>query len=196
MKTTTLLAFALLSISASGCAAETASEEPTGTTSDALSLSSYRVDLGYHGGTGGNPSRVICRPGDVAVGIYGSYGSYINELGLYCATLRANGTLGPMYTTVSSGSPGPYPFKALCPSGAVLNGLSGRSATYLDAIQVECSWLPDPIHEDYTVAWEYGGHGGSWFGDDCPDGYAITTLYIRSGSWIDATRATCTYLAP
>src|SRR5262249_578339 len=123
-------------------------------------------------------------------------GNYINELGLYCAPLHANGTLGPVYTTARSGAPGPYPFHALCPSGAVLNGLSGRSATYLDAIQVECSWLPDPIAQDSTGAWEYGGDGGGWFGDDCPNGYAITTLTTRSGSWIDGTRATCTYLAP
>src|SRR6476660_5729729 len=95
----------------------------TATTSEALAyvaphftVTSYTQDLGYHGGTGGTGSRVACRAGDIAVGFYGSYGNFINELGLVCAALGADGTTGPRYTTAVRGTPGPHSFRFECPT--------------------------------------------------------------------------------
>jgi hypothetical protein len=191
-----------------GCAApvDGAADEETSSTAEAVTVAySYRVtgytyNLGYHGGTGGNPTTESCRAGDLAVGVYGSYGNYINELGLICATLYSNGTLGPPYTTRTTGTPGPHTFTVQCPMRAFgwdndqfLAGLRGRSATYVDDIGAICVALPS-FEPDAT--WSINPvSGGSAFYDPCPDSYGVTSLYVRGASWIDAVRATCSYVA-
>ena len=31
---------------------------------------------------------------------------------------------------------------------------------------------------------------------DCPNDYAISSLYLRTGTWVDGIRGTCSYIAP
>jgi len=184
-----------------GCAAESGndegdleSNEAIGTTSEALSVSStYKTDLNYHGGSGGTGYRRSCGAGDVAIGIYGTYGSYVNEVGLYCARLHSDGTLGPTYTTGTAGKPGANSYQFICFRGKVVVGFYGRSATYLDRIGPICDYAPTGYPER---GYDYGGYGGQDFKDQCLDNYAVTSITVRAGNWVDGIRGSCSYLNP
>jgi hypothetical protein len=75
------------------------SEEPVGAAVSEYSVSGFRWQMGYRGGTGGGPYSISCGSGAVAVGITGRSGAYVDQLGLACATLQNDGSLGPMWTT-------------------------------------------------------------------------------------------------
>jgi hypothetical protein len=202
-----ILVSLVLATSGLGCTAEM-DVEPEGTeaTSEALAtahgfaVTSYTYNLGYHGGTGGTASRLACNAGDVAVGLYGSYGNYVNELGLICAHLYSNGTLGVPYTTAPRGTPGPTPFTFQCPMKVLgfshdefLTGFRGRSGTYLDAnIGGLCQTLPS---FDLATRYVFGtSGGGTRYEDECPAYYGVTSIYIRAASWVDGFRGTCSYI--
>lgn len=213
MKTnqTWMLVTLALATSGLGCAVEAENDtalgtEATGETSEAVtvapswSVTSAAYDLPYHGGTGGTAARKACYAGDVAVGFYGSYGNFMNELGLICAHLNSNGTLGAPYTTGTRGTPGPTSFSFRCPlktfgfsEDQMLVGLRGRSGTYVDArIGGYCGKLPSfALGMHYDIG---SSGGGTPYDDRCPVYYGITTLSIRSASWVDGFRATCSYV--
>lgn len=156
--------------------------------------------LTQRGGTGGAPVTMQCGPGDVAVGIYGRQGnSYFSQLGLICAPLYANGTLGPHYTTNSAGPAGNVGYVE-CPAGYAFIGLNTQSATYLDTIvSINCRATPNlteyPIKGVRVNSVSYSFGGASRY-DGCPTGYAITAMIVRAGSWIDSEQPRCSYVQP
>jgi hypothetical protein len=185
-------------IALSGCATDAGLDDADGTATVASAISSTGITypLPYQGGTGGNgPFTFTCYPGDVLVGLFGRGATYVDQIGLMCARLQPNGALTGEYWLGGYGGGGGSPFTAHCPAGMAVAGLAGRSHTYLDQIQVYCETPPFTYNGGYSV-FGGGGWGGDWFYDMCPSGYALDSISLRWGNWIDAIQATCRYWAP
>ncbi|MBI3543359.1 MAG: hypothetical protein HY075_08825 [Deltaproteobacteria bacterium] len=97
-----------------------------------------KVDGAWHGGTGGNDQYASC-PDDGnwrVVGVYGYYGSYVNQLGVICAQQYAPNS-GYWYSTTFYSTSG-SPFTLTCPSGKFVTSVNGRSGSLLDQIILGC----------------------------------------------------------
>jgi hypothetical protein len=94
------------------------------------------------------------------------------------------------------GGGGGSPYSTACPSGQVLVGFTGRSGAYVDQIGIQCappsSWVSSSSVWYGTYAG--GGNGGGPYADTCPAGYAITSITGRSGAYVDAIQAACSYV--
>ncbi|WP_437551506.1 hypothetical protein WME97_10005 [Sorangium sp. So ce367] len=173
-----------------------ATQDEVGVATAAFSRSDAHVRMAYRGGTGGSWFDIPCAHDEVAIGLYGRSGALVDQVGLVCAPLQANGSIGPYSTRGSAGGYGGGPFSTLCPSGEVLVGLEGRSGKYVDQIGIQCAPVDDwcscgGVRNGYYAG---GGPGGGAFTDTCPKGYVITSLSGRSGSLADAIQGVCTYL--
>src|SRR5262249_21648888 len=89
-------------------AADSDGDENDASTSSAFSVASAtNSDLGWFGGSGGTSSaRISCPTGSVMVGLQGRVGNVIDRVGLVCAALHADGTLGAATTTTTRGGDG------------------------------------------------------------------------------------------
>ncbi len=190
-----------LAMLAPACAAPEAQEtgtlgEQSGEAVSAYTVSGYTWQLPYRGGEGGGPYNISCGNA-VAAGVFGRSGAYVDQLGLICAELRQDGSLGPAWTTNTAGGNGGGSFYAVCPDGQALVGLTGRSGRYVDQIGIQCApvsaWLSSgsPWYSNYAG----GGSGGNPYGDTCRKGYMITSINGRSGSYVDAQQPVCTYVS-
>lgn len=200
-RTTIVLSTLLLGCSGAGAepADEEAADGPIGTTVEAYSLSSYWWNLPWRGGSGGTWTGPMgCQAGDVIVGLHGRGGTYVDQIGLICAKLYANGTFGPRYTLAPQGGGGGDPFYLQCPEGTAAVSIEGRAKTYLDRIDMACSqppFTPSVVWYAYRSG-DTGGDGGEWFTDRCPKDYVLRTIEMRVGSLVDAIRGNCNYVYP
>src|SRR4051812_7356886 len=91
-----------VAVMGTGCAVQSSdtemAKESAASTSSAFSTSPYQYALSYRGGSGGDARSLNCGPGNVVVGFYGRAANYVDQMGLICAGLNANGTLGPAFT--------------------------------------------------------------------------------------------------
>jgi hypothetical protein len=176
----------------------TTAETPTGEASAGLSIGGSPWALPYRGGGGGIPFTLGCAWSELAVGVYGRSGAYVDQVGLICARLYGDGNLGVAVTRGRAGGNGGSPFYAMCPSGQALVGFEGRSGAYIDRMGIQCapvaSWSSCAA-VPYTQ-YAGGGLGGSPFQDRCPQGAVITRIEGRSGAYVDAMQPTCAYLQP
>lgn len=185
---------------APGCVMDEADRDGAGTAelSSELSVSGSLYSLPARGGSGGAASSLNCAPDYVAVGIYGRSGRYIDRLGLTCAPLHANGSLGPSYDTGSLGGNGGSSFRLGCPSGTAIVGVYGRSGRYLDQIGLACSgvahWRNHGTVQYYSTS--AGGSGGGYFEDLCPIAYVGSRLNVRTGRYADREQLVCAYINP
>lgn len=206
-----LTPFALAALFASACAAPTdasPSDEITGSTNSAYTITSDFQWLPHRGGTGGNEDVYLrCPFNEVAIGIYGRAATYVDSLGLICAPLNADGTHGnghPQDAYMGNGRFWPETegngnkFELRCAYDNVLGGLHGSSHTYLDRIGILCKQRPFTGAASPTSPfWESaGGTGGDWYVDSCPTGYAISGFNVRHGSWVDYQQALCVRVDP
>jgi hypothetical protein len=169
-------------------------DEPTASSQSAYSTTPYTYALSWRGGQGGNgPVPLSCGSGNVVVGFYGRAASYIDQLGLVCAAMNQNGTLGPAWTTGALGGWGGDPFFWQCPAGWVVRATTGWSGQYLDNFEIVCGPAPTGS-PNWTFA--AGGNGVNWYWDGCPDGYDVTGFNVRYGSWIDGEQTICDYIQP
>src|SRR5579871_3661398 len=110
MKLRSLLALVSTLVLASGCTSETGAspgaDGDVARTSSAYSTSATYSWIQPVGGWGGTPSWIGCAPGDLVTGIYGRAGAYIDQIGLFCAHVNADGTMGSSYMTNSWGGSG------------------------------------------------------------------------------------------
>jgi hypothetical protein len=159
----------------------------------------YKVDTGSvynlagHGGTGGTAGTVSCGAGYVAVGLIGRYGPYVNRLGLACAWLSSDGSLGTAYDFGTLGGTGGTYFADLCPSGQMLVGVKGRSYSWHDQISGECAnvktWATTGVVNSTLPA--RGGTGGIAYTERCPAGYSVGLFNMRAGIYVDYLQARC-----
>lgn len=97
---------------------------------------------------GGSPERtevLACPEGQLAVGLFGRAGEYVDEIGLVCAALEVSQTessrtfiRGELTRPGTVGGEGGRAFQLLCPEGSILFGVSGRSGAVVDALGVRC----------------------------------------------------------
>lgn len=174
------------------------SEEAIAERTSELSVSDLTFDLPARGGNGGQPGSLNCAPDHVAVGIYGRAGRIIDNLGLTCAPLNADGSLGASYDTGSRGGSGGNPFRLTCSAGQAIVGFRGRSGGKVDRLGLYCSsvahWLDQGTvqHTSSSV----GGSGGSPFADTCPFAYVATRLDLRTGGRVDQEQLVCSFINP
>jgi hypothetical protein len=172
--------------------------------SEAYSTTGYDWWLPQRGGNSGSPPEWLgCNPGDVVVGLYASWGDYIERVGLICSTLNQDGSFGPRYTTRILGGSGGKPglFYQQCPDGQAVVAIDGWFGSYVDQYEFTCS--PPPFTER-THGWYPLGaaHGGGFASDDChvwqnpTAGYVVDGFNVRHGSWVDALQPRCVYIAP
>ena len=80
----------------------------------------------------GAPKKLRCKKGDRLVGIWGSHGRYISNIGPVCA-----GRTG-RYRMTAIGRPAIDRFFVECPANSSVTGLRGRGALLVDAIGLVC----------------------------------------------------------
>jgi hypothetical protein len=92
------------------------------------------------------PGSTSCLPGQVAVGITGREGDFVDLLVLRCANADGSGPITPSVGVFGAfgGQPdGPYD----CPAGEVLTGLTGQSVfdgTTIRYVEIVCVPVPPP----------------------------------------------------
>jgi hypothetical protein len=187
---------ALLLVALIGCAVDDEALDSLDETEAAISATNQTWPLWWHGGTGGSgPFGFGCGNGEVITGIFGRSGEYVDSIGFRCAWVNANGTIGGSYTKGPFGGfGGANAYAASCPVGEAVVGFHGRSHTYLDRIGIICAWPPFTLYPHYVDGG--GGYGGDYFVDGCPHSYAVTSVSLRWGNWIDGFTAQCTYFQP
>lgn len=91
------------------------------------------------GGSGGTAFSRDCGSGKVLTGLRGRDGEQIDAIGLFCAPVLANGTLGPSSATGTlAGGGGGQSIEARCASGSVVSSLSVNYGIILNSILVVC----------------------------------------------------------
>jgi len=197
-KTTLPRSLSLFALALScGCTAATEpSDGPTGTTEDPLAVTDDGWASPHRGGTGGGAFQWDkCAPDEVVVGITQNRGQYVNTVGITCAKLAPNGSLGPDVPHYARGgrTDGQF-FTMHCPAGSAVTGLWGYSHTYLDVLAIRCDAAPFIGH---SVTYQnVGVGGGDWFDDPCPNGYVLHNLGLNWGNWIDGEQAVCAFVDP
>jgi hypothetical protein len=149
--------------------------------------------LGAHGGSGGSVFDTACDTGDVAVGVVGRSGSLIDNIGLICASVNSDGSLGSTYTTTQHGGTGGTAFTKQCASGQAMVGIEGRSGSDVDQLTIKCSSISNwqSSGSVQSTVFVGGGSGGNAFDESCNKGYVINRITGRSGSLVDQAQAGC-----
>jgi YVTN family beta-propeller protein len=148
------------------------------------------------GGGGGGPFQLACPLDEIVVGVYGKYGTYVNQVGPQCVKIDqlgrwiGNPTNGPVTGSTSSGSA----FSKTCPRDFAVSGFRGRSGAYVNQIDIQCRALTPTGGlsgaEEYLGA--TGGSGGSSQGPlSCGTNNPVFALYGRSGGWLDNFGVQC-----
>jgi hypothetical protein len=88
------------------------------------------------GHLGEAPEILRCPAGQVAVGIWGGSGAYVDRLSLTCSP--ETDPLGPTQSLEPVGGTGGSGFRVRCEDGA-LRGLRGRAGALIDAVEAICA---------------------------------------------------------
>lgn len=161
---------------------------------------SYKVEDGTyswltgHGGGSGTTSQLSCPSGYVAVGVVSRAGIYVDAVGLLCSYLYSDGSLGTAYAYGPTGGSGGTYYSDQCPAGQMLVGLDGRSYSWTDQISGFCSPVRTWVSSSpavYTYLAQRGGTGGNYYWESCPNGYAVTSLWLYTGSYVNYIQARC-----
>jgi hypothetical protein len=91
------------------------------------------------GGSGGTAFSRDCGSGKVLTGLRGRDGAQVDAIGVFCAPVLANGTLGPSSATGTlTGGGGGQSIEARCASGSVVSSLWVNYGVILNSIHVVC----------------------------------------------------------
>ncbi|MFE8597857.1 jacalin family lectin [Archangium violaceum] len=106
------------------------------------SLGAWYYTAATNGVYAGNSFDIQCPTGQVAVGVHGRSGIFLDALGVSCAYPNSwmNGS-GVQSTTVKAGGTGGNAFSDICPSQYVVRKLNLRSWDHLDQEQAVCNAL-------------------------------------------------------
>ena len=149
------------------------------------------------------PATTACGVGQVAVGIFGStFGlgtpEYPASLGLVCAELQTDGTLGQSTTAAAMGflQLG-TPFNLRCPAGEVVVGVHGfEDPAAALSVGVQCApvvgWVADGTTGQRSPL--FGAGSGTAFDDTCPSDHAITRIGGGTSILLQQIEPTCTLI--
>jgi hypothetical protein len=103
-------------------------------------------------GTGGAPAFSECSGDDIAVGIEGREGDFIDNLAVRCQAADLTGPVSPAigYGGMGGGADGPYD----CPAGEALTGLTGTvtdDGVYVREVEISCAAPPPPPSDTTTT---------------------------------------------
>jgi len=150
--------------------------------------------LSLHGSAVGDPFALTCKDDELVVGLWGLEGTVVNALGLICAKMKGNGTLGASEERPAIGGTTGTLFYSECPKNQAVIELRGRAGTGLDRIGVRCArvrrWVEGGIPG--TIAPSFGGGGGAPFTDGCPAGYFLQgALGYATTTEVSAVQGLC-----
>jgi len=150
------------------------------------------------GGSGGTSSyNLDCGSTGIITGIYGKSGFWIDQVGIICRTVNADGNLGSTYTKGPAGGSGGTASTVQCPSGRILGGLRGAAGSYMEQLDLGCfPWSASTKRADYTVSWQMTRFGNLMAVQlltkvQCPDEKVGKALRGKSGSYIDSMQFVC-----
>jgi len=148
------------------------------------------------GGSGGTPFQLACAADEVVAGVYGnSAGTYVNRVGVQCIRVDQLGRwIGAPVNRSATGGVTGATYTKTCPRDAALSGFRGRSAQYVDQLDVECRSLTatGKVTGSGQFLGAVGGTGGSAQGPfRCGTDNPVYAVYGRSGSWIDNFGVQC-----
>jgi hypothetical protein len=156
------------------------------------------------GGSGGTTGyNLDCGSTGVMVGIYGKTGMWIDQIGITCQTVKADGTLGGTYTRGPVGGSGGDGAASRCDPGMVVGQMIAATGAFVDRVIIYCfSW--DPRARRYTDGKaSYGGNLGTvgalgYLGSinlnsevKCPLEKVAKAIRGKYGSYIDSLQFVC-----
>lgn len=146
------------------------------------------------GGTGEVPYDITCGSGNVAVGIHGRSGSWLNSIGLICAPLSTDGSLGATFKTVLVGGDGGAPGEVTCPAGQVMVGSERwEDASVVYKLDLRCQTV-EQWESTGTVATIVPGLGaadGAQQASLCSQGYVYYQITGQAGQYISTINQWC-----
>lgn len=91
-------------------------------------------------GDGGTSFSMSCPPGHAVDRIFGTKGSYIDSLAVYCRSLTGDNTQTEALDHV--GGDGSDQYDIACPAGEVARKLTGTSGAVIDTLDLDCHAVP------------------------------------------------------
>jgi hypothetical protein len=172
---------------------------------------SDRVDGTTFGGAGGTGFSRICYPGQVARGLHGAAGLYVDRIGLLCASITVavadepggrvyKLAIDPTVRGVVVGGDGGAPFELGCPDDQILGGIFGAAADTVRRVGAQCvrPVVTDAGDGELRITFEdgerlgpEGGTGGTSFRYDCAPSRSSIGIRGRSGRYLDAFGISC-----
>ena len=155
------------------------------------------------GGTGGTQSyNLDCGSTGVMVGLYGKSGTWVDQIGVHCLTVKSDGSLGNPFTKGPIGGMGGAGANAQCPSGSVVGVMAAVSGSFINDVSIQCyAWLAGTRRFDVH---QYKGIYG--IGDpvspvsfgtvsnavvSCPEGLVGKAIRGKAGSHVDSMQFVC-----
>jgi hypothetical protein len=94
---------------------------------------------GDAGGVSGEDFEDHCPAGEMLVGLNGRTGRVVDRVGVQCAPIaRWMTNAGELHPSAGHGGNGGDPFVDNCPTGHVVDGVSGSAGNLVDSVQVQC----------------------------------------------------------
>jgi hypothetical protein len=156
------------------------------------------ASVGVCGGSGGSQSKTLsCPAGQYIVGLSMRAGTYIDRIGIRCASIDSTGKRGkPGAFQYAGGAGGTDSESGTCPRSGAVTAIHMKAGSYIDrAIHGVCKAravqgdFDAPTH---TVINLYiGGTGGTDCRLLCSEGEAMHRLIVRYGSWVDSIEGFC-----
>ncbi|WP_437947021.1 hypothetical protein WME98_40305 [Sorangium sp. So ce296] len=152
---------------------------------------------GGGGGTGGAGDisyDINCGGGNVAVGVHGRSGGSLDSIGLMCAPLASDGTLGTAFQTLTAGGDGGSPGSVICPASQVMVGMNiwvDDNRVY--RVELLCqtieAWKMDDMN--LNVGPGIGPVQSMGFGVKCPKGTAVAKITGEADTLVRAVHLAC-----
>lgn len=159
----------------------------------------------WGGGGGASSYNLDCGSSGVMVGIYGKAGNWIDQIGITCQTVNADGTLGSTYTRGPKGGAGGTGATSRCASGKVVGALFSASGTFINQVILSCyPWSSTTRRPDFhgdaqsatafaigraTGVLPFTTHRNAVV--HCPDEKVGKALRGRYGTYIDSLQFVC-----
>jgi hypothetical protein len=150
---------------------------------------------GANGSGGGSnvsdgPYAISCPSDTVIVGLYGRSGLWLDRIGLLCAPINSDGTLGPPMKTDTAGGDGGSAMEVTCPINESLVGIDRWTSEMPDpplvyGIDLRCQTLAEwkkPGASTHVIP-GIGSHSGSLASLVCPTGFTHFKVDGDAGGW-------------
>jgi len=151
------------------------------------------------GSGGGTTSYDLdCGSTGVLVGVYGKKGQWIDQIGLICQRLNADGSLGSSYTRGPVGGSGGDGGQGRCEQGKAVGGMFAWSGNYINIVLVDCyPWSASSHRPNYGGAKTVGYFGATVATPSqnttvtCPTEKVGKAIRGKYGWYIDSLQFVC-----